>query len=50
MPLLDTLQSERPERTLAFFMRRIGEDDDLQHCQRLVNSFCSSLRTELDLD
>ena len=46
--LHDALQPDRPERTLAFCMHRVGEDDDLHHCLRLVSAFCSTLRIELD--
>ncbi|MCZ0953421.1 MAG: nucleotidyl transferase AbiEii/AbiGii toxin family protein, partial [Rhodospirillaceae bacterium] len=42
--LLDALQPERPERTIAFFFYCFGEDVDLHHCQRLVDAFCSTLR------
>ena len=48
--LLDALQPERPERTIAFGMHRVGEDDDLHHCQRLVDAFCSTLRIELNVN
>ena len=48
--LLDALQPDRPERTLAYGMHRVGEDDDLLHCQRLVDAFCSTLSIELNAD
>ena len=48
--LLDALQPDRPERTFAYCMHRVGEDDDLLHCQRLVDAFCSTLRIELIAD
>ena len=47
---IDALQPHRPERTFAFCMHRVGEDDDLLHCQRLVDAFCSTLRIELNAD
>lgn len=45
--LLHALQHDRPERTFAYYMHRVREDDDLLHCQRLVDAFCSALRIEL---
>lgn len=46
--LIDALQPDRPQRTLAHYMQRVGDDDDLRYCQRLVGAFCSTLRIELD--
>lgn len=42
--LLDALHADRPERSLAFSMHRVGANDDLLHCQRLIAAFCSTVR------
>ena len=40
--LIDAVDHDQPERTLAFAMHSIGDDDDLLHCQSLVAAFCST--------
>ncbi|ANO49981.1 hypothetical protein BA177_00980 [Woeseia oceani] len=42
--LFESLDPGPPESSLSYAMRRVGEDDDLLYCQRLVNAFCHAGR------
>ena len=41
--LIEALRPEVIERSLAYAMHRVGEDDDLLYCQNLVNAYCDAL-------
>lgn len=42
--LIEGLNPDRPERTLAYSMHRVGEDDDLSHCEQLTAAFIGMIR------